>query len=244
MNHSTLLCPDASQTVIRTAWSRKALPTTAFGFCDRRNFQVHRNGLNGELIELLTGHYPLGNGHRGYNPQLMRFHSPDTLSPFSRGSFNAYAYCQADPINWRDPSGRWRAPKWPYWGGFSPINFFPIGTFIGRQLRPGLPVAAKRIEPPHGAAHVVTPPAITEAKRPRTRQAPREMDPISLIDAPAAVRDWVLAAARAGAGNGDSTLVPSTDGQDEWLRATLPRHGYVPLSSVALLSFMARLRSL
>jgi len=50
--------------------------------------------------------YLLGNGHRLFNPGMMRFHSPDSLSPFARGGLNAYAYCGNDPINRVDPSGR------------------------------------------------------------------------------------------------------------------------------------------
>ena len=76
-------------------------------------------GFNGELPEALTGHYLLGNGHRAYNPVLMRFNSPDSLSPFSKGGINAYAYCSGDPVNRQDPTGRfftkllkmlWRVP--------------------------------------------------------------------------------------------------------------------------------------
>jgi len=50
--------------------------------------------------------YLLGNGHRLFNPGLMRFHSPDSLSPFARGGLNTYAYCGNDPINRVDPTGR------------------------------------------------------------------------------------------------------------------------------------------
>ena len=50
--------------------------------------------------------YLLGNGHRLFNPDLMRFHSADRLSPFGKGGLNAYAYCGNDPINRTDPSGR------------------------------------------------------------------------------------------------------------------------------------------
>lgn len=60
----------------------------------------------GQLREVLTGVYQLGNGYRIFNPLLMRFHSPDRLSPFDKGGMNAYAYCQGDPINYSDPSGR------------------------------------------------------------------------------------------------------------------------------------------
>lgn len=60
---------------------------------------------NGEYPEPVTGHYLLGNGYRADNPVLMRFNQPDSLSPFGRGGLNAYAYCQGDPVNRRDPSG-------------------------------------------------------------------------------------------------------------------------------------------
>lgn len=60
---------------------------------------------NGELLDTRTGHYLLGLGYRVYNPVLMRFHSPDTQSPFERGGVNAYAYCLGDPVNLIDPDG-------------------------------------------------------------------------------------------------------------------------------------------
>ncbi|POQ04291.1 MULTISPECIES: RHS repeat-associated core domain-containing protein [Pseudomonas syringae group] len=61
---------------------------------------------NGELLDSITGHYLLGNGDRAYNPVLMRFNSPDSLSPFGKGGLNAYAYCGGDPVNRTDPDGR------------------------------------------------------------------------------------------------------------------------------------------
>ncbi|MEE1887289.1 RHS repeat-associated core domain-containing protein [Pseudomonas carassii] len=59
----------------------------------------------GQPHDSLTGHYHLGNGHRTFNPLLMRFNSPDRLSPFGAGGINAYAYCQGDPINFHDSRG-------------------------------------------------------------------------------------------------------------------------------------------
>ena len=38
---------------------------------------------------------------------MMRFFQADELSPFSKGGINAYTYCQGDPINRHDPSGRY-----------------------------------------------------------------------------------------------------------------------------------------
>jgi hypothetical protein len=49
----------------------------------------------------------LGNGYRAYNPRLMRFHSPDSWSPFGGGGLNAYMYCVGDPVNRSDPTGHW-----------------------------------------------------------------------------------------------------------------------------------------
>jgi len=60
---------------------------------------------NGQRLDPVTGHYLLGNGYRGFNPVLMRFNSPDNLSPFEKGGLNPYAYGLGDPINRIDPTG-------------------------------------------------------------------------------------------------------------------------------------------
>ncbi|NWL23110.1 RHS repeat-associated core domain-containing protein [Pseudomonas umsongensis] len=80
-------------------------------------------GFNGQFKEGATGWYHLGNGHRVYNPVLMRFHSPDRLSPFGKGGMNAYAYCSGSPINRVDPSGEW-------WSAI-PVAGQIIGTAVG-----------------------------------------------------------------------------------------------------------------
>lgn len=64
-------------------------------------------GFNGQRLERPFGWYHLGNGHRVYNPVLMRFHSADRLSPFGKGGLNSYAYCGGDPINFEDPTGQY-----------------------------------------------------------------------------------------------------------------------------------------
>lgn len=62
-------------------------------------------GFNGERIDPVSRTYHLGNGYRAYNPVLMRFNAPDSMSPFGAGGINPYAYCAGDPINHTDPSG-------------------------------------------------------------------------------------------------------------------------------------------
>jgi len=76
---------------------------TAYGF---RKWHASQVSFNGQWHDFMTGCYPLGHGHRSYSPVLMRFLSPDTLSPFAQGGGNAYAYCVGDPVNGDDPSGR------------------------------------------------------------------------------------------------------------------------------------------
>lgn len=60
----------------------------------------------GQYRDPVTDLYPLGSGHRFYSPTLMRFLSPDNLSPFGRGGINVYAYCGGDPANRHDPTGQ------------------------------------------------------------------------------------------------------------------------------------------
>ncbi|OUM37771.1 hypothetical protein B8W72_03555 [Pseudomonas putida] len=65
-------------------------------------------GFNGEFLGLRTNRYGLGQGYREYDTRLMRFLSPDRLSPFGAGGMNTYSYCAGDPVNYHDPSGHMR----------------------------------------------------------------------------------------------------------------------------------------
>lgn len=75
------------------------------GRTNRTSNPLPRLGYNGQLQEPGGWWQFLGNGYRVYNPILMRFHSPDSLSPFGKGGINTYAYCSGDPINCDDPTG-------------------------------------------------------------------------------------------------------------------------------------------
>ncbi len=87
----------------RQLW--RALSYTPYGY---RSGCSKLLAFNGERADPITGHYLLGNGYRGFNPVLMRFNSPDSMSPFETGGLNSYGYCIGDPINFRDPDGHSR----------------------------------------------------------------------------------------------------------------------------------------
>lgn len=104
---SCLLACDQMNTVTRQlpAAPSPNLAHTPHGFRSPAAAQGPAMGFNGQRLER-QGNYLLGNGYRTYSPQLQRFFSPDSFSPFGRGGINAYAYCGLDPVNSRDPSGR------------------------------------------------------------------------------------------------------------------------------------------
>ncbi|WP_434602058.1 RHS repeat-associated core domain-containing protein [Pseudomonas sp. Z4-7] len=106
-SETTLLACDQQRSVLQTldAALRHPLVYTAYGYTSPGNRLLSLRGFNGERPDPVTGHYLLGNGYRAFNPVLMRFNSPDNLSPFGEGGLNAYAYCGGDPTNHSDPSG-------------------------------------------------------------------------------------------------------------------------------------------
>lgn len=108
---TTLLATDQQRSVLHTLDAAQLHPLayTAYGHRPQENGLLSLLGFNGERPDPVTGHYLLGNGYRAFNPMLMRFNSPDSLSPFGKGGLNAYAYCVGDPVNRSDPTGHtWR----------------------------------------------------------------------------------------------------------------------------------------
>ncbi|MGE8115242.1 RHS repeat-associated core domain-containing protein [Pseudomonas sp. NPDC086566] len=96
-----LILTDAHGSVLRAA---AATVYTPYGF-DDFSLGISTLGFNGEMRDIRTGCYLLGRGARLFSPILRRFCSADSFSPFGVGSFNAYAYCEGDPINFTDPEG-------------------------------------------------------------------------------------------------------------------------------------------
>jgi RHS repeat-associated protein len=104
---ATLLATDRQRSVCNVLDVTETNPIvyTAYGHRSGENRLLSLLGFNGERPDPLTGHYHLGNGYRQFNPVLMRFNSPDNLSPFEKGGLNPYAYCVGDPVNRSDPTG-------------------------------------------------------------------------------------------------------------------------------------------
>ena len=111
-SETTLLATDPQRSVIHLVDNADvhSLAYNPYGHHPAESGLTSLLGFNGEHRDRVTGHYLLGNGYRAFNPVLMRFNSPDSLSPFDEGGINAYAYCEGDPVNLVDPSGH--IPIW------------------------------------------------------------------------------------------------------------------------------------
>lgn len=108
-----LLGTDGKQTVLVAAEGQQAEEYAYTPYGDRRPAEAASVlGHDGERTDPATGWYHLGNGYRAYSPVLMRFTTPDSLSPFGAGGINPYAYCLGDPINRADPSGHLSWGAW------------------------------------------------------------------------------------------------------------------------------------
>ncbi|MGE8480115.1 MAG: RHS repeat-associated core domain-containing protein [Pseudomonas shirazensis] len=127
---------------VKTDQQLESLPYTAYGHSASQPSTLSLLGFNGECIDPAEL-YILGNGYRSHNPRLMRFLSPDSLSPFGKGGLNSYAYCGADPVNFTDPSGHFRlfgrlfAPKLPKHVKNAPTRELPSYSEAQRYAVPG-----------------------------------------------------------------------------------------------------------
>ncbi|BBP61984.1 RHS repeat-associated core domain-containing protein [Pseudomonas sp. St316] len=128
---TTLLATDQQRSVLHVldATQPHPLAYTPYGHRPAENGLLSLLGFNGERPDPVTGHYLLGNGYRAFNPVLMRFNSPDSLSPFGKGGLNAYTYCGGDPLNRRDPTGHFFFPK-----GFNPLK--GLRNLLGQKKSP------------------------------------------------------------------------------------------------------------
>lgn len=113
---TALLGTDGQSSVILSRQDRKSRSFAYSAYGHRKvGSGLHASlGFAGERIDPVSGTYHLGNGYRAYNPVLMRFNAPDSMSPFGAGGLNPYAYCAGDPINRTDPSGHL---SWHAWLG-------------------------------------------------------------------------------------------------------------------------------
>ena len=110
VSETTLLVTDRAHSLLLTLTGAflQHLSYTGYGHAPVESGLSRLLGFNGGCPDRITGHYLLGKGKRAFNPVLMRFNSPDELSPFEEGGLNAYAYCAGDPINYYDPTGNAR----------------------------------------------------------------------------------------------------------------------------------------
>ena len=95
-------------------------------------------GFKGEPLNRL-GLYHLGNGYRLYDPQLQRFQSPDSWSPFGAGGLSRFSYCDADPVNNHDFDGHQVIMQYSRYGGqawMETREFSLVLTGMGAMLAP------------------------------------------------------------------------------------------------------------
>lgn len=110
LNEPALLSIDTSNTPVSIARNENILGKvfSAYGYSSEEHREHSLIGFAGET-SIAAGKYLLGS-YRIFDPVLMRFHSPDNLSPFLAGSINCYGYCSGDPINNTDPTGHVKSP--------------------------------------------------------------------------------------------------------------------------------------
>ena len=142
---------------------------TPYGVRTQNHDVLSGLGFNGEMLDLVTGCYVLGNGYRAYDPQLMRFQSPDDQSPFGDGGFNPYAYCLGDPINRSDPTGHSSLHAWLgfgaavlgvltsilTFGAATPLAVIGLVAGVGSGVAAVAGLAAEHFAPDSGAGDIL-----------------------------------------------------------------------------------------
>lgn len=146
-NKTLVLLTDASHTVVGESLQNQLLTASYTAYGERSTEQALQSlvAFNGEVVDEASGWYLLGKGYRAYNPHLMRFHSPDSMSPFGAGGINPYVYCLGNPVALRDPtghagSGRNRRPARPIPTRSRSVLDW-LGVIIGAYLLVGAVVA-------------------------------------------------------------------------------------------------------
>ncbi|QJQ10110.1 RHS repeat-associated core domain-containing protein [Pseudomonas putida] len=114
LSNVTCLAVDGLSTALSTE-GRLRLAYSPYGYAGDSPEQSV--AVTGQRWDPISECYLLGAGRVPYSPVLMRRTVSDPFSPFGKGGINSYMYCNADPINYTDPSGRLRLPSWLRWLG-------------------------------------------------------------------------------------------------------------------------------
>jgi len=201
-----LLATDQQRSVLNVVDVSDSHPLayTPYGYRTLENGLLSLLCFSGERPDWVTGHYLLGKGYRAFNPVLMRFNSPDSLSPFGNGGLNCYAYCQGDPVNYDDPTGNMRRLVLPLRSrSISPSAEEVLHNYNTRALRrpkPSNPIQrAKEAERKLRAESRASRPAGTAGRPPRANV---DAD-LSWDSAPGASRSNVQHNGRNGGGVDD-----------------------------------------
>ncbi|VVQ00613.1 hypothetical protein PS910_03772 [Pseudomonas fluorescens] len=158
---------------------------TAFGFSPEEDATILLTGFNGEIRNSQTGCYLLGNGYRAFDPVVMRFHSPDSYSPFGSGGINTYGYCEGNPANLKDPTGHspWRPRP-------TPVN--DQGKFVPAKLSTRVNSRSQRQVQVQQASHSRSPSGFHGPTRGITPSSPengqQQLIPLDLAPTPRYIR--------------------------------------------------------